>query len=116
MRRPCGSARSRSVSVARLVAPYEYGVFTVALTVFSIAISFAELGVGFALVRERRRSREIAPTVFTLSLGNAVLLALVMVVFAPFLERQLGAAAAGAIRVLALFVLLSGSALCRRHC
>ncbi len=102
--------------VARLVAPYEYGVFTVALTVFSIAISFAELGVGFALVRERRRSREIAPTVFTLSLGNAVLLALVMVVFAPFLATAGGRRSAGAIRVLALFVLLSGSALCRRHC
>lgn len=98
-----------SLIVARLVAPYEYGVFTVAVTVFSIAISFAELGVSFALVRERRRSREIAPTVFTISLGNAALLAVAMVIFAPFLARQLGAGeAAGAIRVLALYVLLSG--------
>ena len=95
--------------VARLVAPYEFGVFTVAVTVFTVAMSFAELGVSFAIVREHQRSPQIAPTVFTISLANAAALALAMVVFAPFLARQLGSAdAASAIRVLALYVLLSG--------
>ncbi len=95
--------------VARLVDPYNFGVFTVALTVFTIAMSFAELGVSFAIVREHGRSREIGPTVFTISLVNAAILALAMVAFAPFFASELGSAeAAPAVRVLALFVLLSG--------
>ena len=95
--------------VARLVAPHELGVFTVAVTVFSIALSFAELGVSSAIVREHQRSREIAPTVFTISLVNGALLALVVFLSAPFLARQLGAAdATSAVRVLSLVLLMSG--------
>jgi PST family polysaccharide transporter len=98
-----------SLVAARLIAPNDFGVFTVAITVFNVAISFAELGVSSALVREHRRSPELAPTVFTLSLANAGLLAGLMVIFAPTLARQLGSAeATDAVRVLALFVLLSG--------
>jgi PST family polysaccharide transporter len=60
-------------------------------------------------VREHQRSREIAPTVFTLSLANAGVLAGLMVIFAPTLSRLLGSEeATDAVRVLALFVLLSG--------
>jgi PST family polysaccharide transporter len=98
-----------SLVAARLIAPDDFGVFTVAITVFNVAISFAELGVSSALVREHRRSPELAPTVFTLSLANAGVLAGLMVIFAPTLARQLGSAeATDAVRVLALFVLLSG--------
>lgn len=98
-----------SLVAARLIAPHDFGVFTVAVTVFNIAMSFAELGVSSAIVREHERSRELGPTAFTLSLANGVLLAGLMVVFAPTLARQLGSAdATGAVRVLALFVLLSG--------
>src|SRR5215471_65423 len=70
-----------SIVAARLIAPHDFGVFTVAITVFNVAISFAELGVSSALVREHQRSRELAPTAFTLSLANAGLLAGLMVIF-----------------------------------
>lgn len=98
-----------SLVAARLIAPHDFGVFVVAVTVFNVAISFAELGVSSAIVREHKRSRELGPTAFTLSLANAGVLAGLMVIFAPTLARQLGSAeATGAIRVLALFVLLAG--------
>jgi PST family polysaccharide transporter len=95
--------------MAHLVAPYDFGVFTVAITVFMITMSISELGVASALVREHNRSRELAPTVFTISLLNGTFHALLMVVFAPVFARELGSAnAASAIRVLSLVVLLSG--------
>jgi PST family polysaccharide transporter len=98
-----------SLVAARLIAPHDFGVFVVAVTVFNIAISFAELGLSSAIVREHERSREIAPTIFTLSLANASVLAGLMVIFAPTLSELLGSAeATDAIRVLALFVLLAG--------
>jgi lipopolysaccharide exporter len=98
-----------SLVAARLIAPHDFGVFVVAVTVFNVAISFAELGLSSAIVREHQRSRELAPTAFTLSLANAAVLAGLMVIFAPTLARQLGSAeATDAVRVLALFVLLSG--------
>jgi O-antigen/teichoic acid export membrane protein len=98
-----------SLVAARLIAPHDFGVFVVAVTVFNVAMSFAELGVSSAIVREHQRSRELAPTAFTLSLANAAVLAGLMVIFAPTLAQQLGSAeATDAIRVLALFVLLSG--------
>jgi PST family polysaccharide transporter len=98
-----------SLIAARLIAPHDFGVFVVAVTVFNVAMSFAELGLSSAIVREHERSREIAPTVFTLSLANAGVLAGLMVIFAPTLSRLLGSEeATDAVRVLALFVLLSG--------
>jgi PST family polysaccharide transporter len=98
-----------SLLVAHLVVPYEFGVFTVAFTIMSFALSLPELGVSSAIVREHDRSREIAPTVFTISLLGGGLLAGVMVLFAPFFASELGApAAAGAVRVLAIIPLLSG--------
>ena len=98
-----------SLLVARLVVPYEFGVFTVALTIMTFALSLPELGVSSAIVREHDRSRDIAPTVFTISLLGGAVLAGVMVLGAPFFASELGApAAAGAVRVLAIIPLLSG--------
>jgi O-antigen/teichoic acid export membrane protein len=98
-----------SLVVAHLVAPYEFGVFTVALTVFTIVASLSELGVISAIVREPERTDKIAPTVFTISLATSATLALLMVVAADPLAQVMGAGdAAGAVRVLSLVVLLSG--------
>jgi PST family polysaccharide transporter len=98
-----------SLVVAHLVAPYEFGVFTVALTVFTIVASLSELGVISAIVREPERTDKIAPTVFTISLATSTTLALLMVVAAGPLAQVMGAGeAAGAVRVLSLVVLLGG--------
>ena len=98
-----------SLLVARLVAPYEFGVFTVAFTILMFALSLPELGVSSAIVREHNRSKEIASTVFTISLVGGGLLALAMFFFAPFFARELGAAdAASAVRVLSVVPFLAG--------
>jgi lipopolysaccharide exporter len=98
-----------SLVIARLVSPHDFGVFAVAITVFNIVISIAELGVSSAIVREPKRTREIAPTVFTLSVVTSLALTAIMVAFASTVARELGDVdAASSVRVLSLVVLLSG--------
>jgi PST family polysaccharide transporter len=95
--------------IARIVAPTEFGIFTVALTVMTIVLSVAEVGVQSAIVREPERTKQMAPTIFTLSLVSGGFLAGTMALSATYLARSLGAVeAASAIRVLALFILVSG--------
>jgi lipopolysaccharide exporter len=104
-----GSTFIVSLIVVHLVAPYYFGVFTVAITVFNILISIYELGVSSAIVRYPDRSREIAPTIATLSIINCTVLAALMVVFAPEIAKALGASgAASAIQVLSLVLFLAG--------
>src|SRR5690606_30327506 len=56
-----------SLIMARLIAPEEFGVFAVALTVWSVLSTLAEFGLGSDLVRARDPQRRI-PTVATLGL------------------------------------------------
>jgi O-antigen/teichoic acid export membrane protein len=105
-----GSTFVVSLIIVHLVAPYYFGVYTVAVTVFNIAISVYELGVSSAIIRHPERSRQIAPTIFTISLINSAVLAALMVVFAPTIAGALGAVSAtSAIRVLAIVLLLAGT-------
>jgi len=98
-----------SVVIARLVSPREFGVFIVAVTVYLIIINVSEIGVSTALVREVDNADRIAPTVSTIAIVNSALLAAGMYLAAPVLASALGApAAAGAVRVLAIPLLLAG--------
>ncbi len=98
-----------SIVVARLVAPNLFGIFVVALVVYQIVISVSEIGVSTALVREPDNADRIAPTVATIAIASSSVLALLMFLSAPLLASALGApAATGAVRVLAIPLLLAG--------
>ncbi|KUL40020.1 lipopolysaccharide biosynthesis protein [Actinoplanes awajinensis] len=98
-----------SIVIARLVAPDEFGVFVVALTVYQIVISFSEFGVSTALVREIDNADRIGPTVATIAIVSSSALAVLMFLSAPWISSALGApAAADAVRVLAIPLLLAG--------
>lgn len=97
------------VIVARLISPREFGVFVVALTIYTVVINVSEIGVSSALIREGQREAEIAPTVTTIALVTSTLLTMAMVAAATPLAASLGAPQATAvIRVLAMSVLLAG--------
>jgi lipopolysaccharide exporter len=94
--------------VARLVAPYDFGVFIVAFTISTILGSLISFGFSFAIVREHDRTAQIAPTAYTLSIVMSAVVMLVMVVTAPYLASFMGAgAAAGAVRILSIYVLMA---------
>ncbi|MGN6404925.1 oligosaccharide flippase family protein [Sinomonas sp.] len=97
------------VLAVRLVSPHDFGVFTAALVVGTIATSISELGVASALIRRDLAIEEYGPTVVAIAWAWSGLLALFMVLAADPLAHALGAPeAGGAIRVLALGVVASG--------
>lgn len=96
-----------NIVIARMIAPDQFGVFAVALTVFSILTQFSDLGTASAVVREIDRTDRIAPTVNTIVIGTAIFLATLMALTAPYLTQALGSAdATGAVRVLSLTMLI----------
>ncbi|MEO6702931.1 MAG: lipopolysaccharide biosynthesis protein [Jatrophihabitantaceae bacterium] len=95
--------------VARTLAPRDFGVFAVAMTVHAIVSSIAELGVASCLVRADVDLDELAPTVAAVSLISSTALAGGMYAFARPLSSALGSSdAAGPMRVMAIAVLLVG--------
>ncbi|HEY8790476.1 MAG TPA: lipopolysaccharide biosynthesis protein [Actinopolymorphaceae bacterium] len=97
------------VVVARLLAPDEFGIYAIALTVQTILITLADLGLSADLIRcgdpERR-----APTVAALGLASGAGLTAAMAVSATFVARSFGAPdAAPVIALLSLTLLLSGA-------
>lgn len=97
------------IITARVLAPRELGVFAVALTVHTVLVSLSELGLGAALTRHRGDVRGVAPTVATLAIATSTALAATMVLIAPFVASALGSpAATGAVRVLAITLLVTG--------
>lgn len=97
------------VVVARLVAPHQFGVFVVALTIYTIANSISDIGVGSALLREGDRADEAGPTLTTIAIGMGTVIAGIMVAAARPMSEALGSAdATNAVRVIALTLLLLG--------
>src|SRR5262249_2323638 len=97
------------IVVARIVAPQQFGVYAVALTVQTVIVNVSELGVSAALVPAPDDAAPAARVVATISLASSALLTLAMYATAPELARALGAPeAADAIRLLSLTVLLGG--------
>ena len=96
------------VVVARLLVPEDFGVFAVALVVWSLLGSLAEFGLGADLVRSPDAERR-APTVATLALAAGLTLALLMFSAAPALATGMGeSSAADAIRLMSVSLVISG--------
>lgn len=95
--------------VVRIVSPHDFGVFAVALIVYTIVSSVGELGLSSCLSRRDLKPDEIAPTVGALAILSSLGLAGATAVFAGALATTLGAPEAeGPIRVLALSIAVGG--------
>ncbi len=97
-----------SILVARLVAPEQFGVFAVALTIWNILGTLAELGLGADLVRARDPERR-APTVATLGVLTSSLLAGTMFLgAAPLAEAFRSPESTGVVQLMSLTLVLFG--------
>jgi lipopolysaccharide exporter len=98
--------------IAHILDRNDFGVFAVALTALMIVLSFGELGVASCLVRADLDIDLLGPTMVTVSLVTAGMLAIALFEFALPIATALGgshaAAAAGPIRVMAISALLGG--------
>lgn len=96
------------IILARLIAPEAFGVFAIALAVWSVLGSVAEFGLGADLVRRQDYERHI-PTVATLGLVMSVSLALVMFMGAPQIAAAFGSESAeSVVRLMAIPLALIG--------
>jgi lipopolysaccharide exporter len=95
--------------VAHILNHNDFGVFAVALTALMIVLSVGELGVASCLVRADLDIDQLAPTMVTVSLVTAGVLAIALAEFATPIATALGSAeAAGPIRVMAISAVLGG--------
>ena len=95
--------------VAHILIPRDFGIFTVALTAYTIFFNFAELGVGSCIIRADLDVDALAPTMVTVSLAMSAVAAETMTVFSRQIATGLGSAAgAEPIKVMALSVLIGG--------
>ncbi|MFV0429707.1 MAG: oligosaccharide flippase family protein [Arachnia sp.] len=97
-----------SMIMARLIAPEQFGVFAVALTVWMILGTLAEFGLGTDIIRSKHPAR-IIPTVATIGLVASGLLALGMALGAPLIAASFSTPdAAGLISWMSIGLLLMG--------
>ncbi|MBV9845314.1 MAG: oligosaccharide flippase family protein [Kutzneria sp.] len=99
------------VVLARLLVPEQFGLYTTALVVQTMLLTFNDFGTATALVRHEGDVRRLLPTVWTISVGGACAVYGVCLLTSSLLASGLGVPqAAGLIRVLSLNVLLDGFA------
>jgi lipopolysaccharide exporter len=97
------------IVLARLLTPEAFGVFAVALTVQTILLNLADLGMSADLIRSRDWQRR-APTVASISLLSAGLLTVAMIVGAPVLASSLGSdQAAPVIALMSLSLVIAAA-------
>ncbi|WP_231728457.1 lipopolysaccharide biosynthesis protein [Arthrobacter sp. EPSL27] len=97
------------IVLARLLAPEQFGVFAVALTVQAVLMTIADLGMSADLVRSADPGRK-APTVASLGLASGALLAITVAFSGQGIGELLGSPASGpVISVMAFSLLLAGA-------
>lgn len=95
------------IFLARILAPEQFGVFAVALTVQAVLMTLADLGMSTDLIRSVNPATK-APTVATLAAISGTVLTTGMAVSAQSLAVLLGSSEAGpVIAVMALSLLLA---------
>lgn len=97
------------IVLARLLAPEQFGVFAVSLTVQAVLMTLADLGMSADLIRSSEHERK-APTVATLALASGTVLAVTMALSSQGLADLLGSPDAGpVISVMAFSLMLAGA-------
>lgn len=97
------------IVLARLLAPEQFGVFAVALTVQAVLMTLADLGMSTDLIRSENPEAK-GPTVATLALVSGTMLTGVMAASAQGLADLLGSSPAGpVIAVMAFSMMLAGA-------
>jgi O-antigen/teichoic acid export membrane protein len=98
-----------SLVIARIVSPAEFGTYTAAVLVMTIALSMNEIGLSVAVIRWKGSVERIAPTAVSGALASSAAWSAAMFLAAPAIAAMLNAPQATiAIRVLAVAVLLDG--------
>lgn len=98
----------RTIILARLLLPEDFGVMGIALITMVFMESFTQTGFKAALVQHKGDIRPYLDTAWTLELLRSLLLAGALVLAAPYVASFFNAPATMIVRVMAIGVLLTG--------
>ena len=100
---------ARTIVLARLLAPADFGLFGIALLAMSALETFSQTGFNAALVQKKKDTKPYLDTVWTVQVVRGMLLALIAFAIAPYVAVFFDATAAKPIlQVIAFSVLLAG--------
>jgi PST family polysaccharide transporter len=98
-----------SLVLARLLVPREFGVFAIALVVYSLLISLNDIGISATIIRWPGDVDQVAPTATTLIFLTSLIVYAVFFIVTPYCCRLVGAPdATGVTRLLALAIIVDG--------
>ncbi|NQT81166.1 MAG: lipopolysaccharide biosynthesis protein [Candidatus Aminicenantes bacterium] len=99
----------RTIILARLLAPHDFGLLGIALLSISILETFSQTGFQTALIQKKRKVESYLDTAWTVSAIRGIILFLILFSFAPVIAKFFDSAQATlVIRVIAVSTLLSG--------
>lgn len=73
-----------TIIVARLLVPEDFGLVAIGLTTMQLLQGFSDIGVSQAVVKFQNADRDDLDTLFTLAMLRGVLIALFLIIAAPF--------------------------------
>ena len=101
----------RTIVLARLLSPDDFGLLGLALVTISAVEKFTESGFSHALIQKKDFTNEYLDTAWTLSAIRGVLLYIILFLIAPGVELFFNTPGVSSIlRVISLFLLLNGFA------
>jgi O-antigen/teichoic acid export membrane protein len=99
----------RTIVLARLLAPSDFGLLGVALLVMSALETFSQTGYSAALIQKKEDTRPYLDTAWTVQMVRGTILALVAFIIAPYVTLFFETdAAKPVLQVIALSVLING--------
>jgi O-antigen/teichoic acid export membrane protein len=99
----------RTIVLARLLSPDDFGLLGLALVTISAVERFTESGFSHALIQKKGLAHEYIDTAWTLSVIRGVLLYTLLFLIAPGVETFFNTpGVSNIIRVISLFLLLNG--------
>ncbi len=99
----------RTIILARLLAPHDFGLFGIALLAIATLETFSQTGFQAALVQKKKNVEPYLDTAWTISAIRGIILFLILFSSAPLIANFFDSAQATLIiKVIAVSTLLSG--------
>lgn len=104
-----GFGFARTILLARLLAPSDFGLFGITLMAASFLDTFSQTGFQSALIHKKGDIRPYLDTAFIVQAGKGVLVALILFIFAPFVAMFFNAPLARPmLRVIGFAIFVQG--------
>jgi len=99
----------RTIILARLLAPEDFGLFGIAMLTMGILETFSQFGITSALVQKKENTEDYLDTAWTIQVIRALVLAFILFIIAPYIASFFNTPkVTSIIYVLAAFTWLGG--------